>query len=218
MYRLSILNHALELLPEKAIYIERLRALLVSDVHLGKSETFQSAGIPIPTMVNQTTLDRLSKLCANYELESVFILGDLFHSRSALVPEVLDSWFEFVRSTVANVQLIVGNHDRALVSKLERLSIRCIVDAVQIEDLILSHEPITKPNHLTICGHIHPCVRIQSRLDHLRLPCFYLENRQNLLVLPSFGEFTGGYDVKLSAHTTAYVIAENTVIPFMGKG
>jgi DNA ligase-associated metallophosphoesterase len=217
MHRLTVLDHSLNLLPEKAIYLENLKALLVSDVHLGKSETFQSVGVPIPTTVNQTTLNRLSQLCANYDLEYVFILGDLFHSRSALVPEVLDPWFQFIESIDASVQLIVGNHDRALVPKLEQLSISCILDTFQVDTLILSHEPVVKPSCLTICGHIHPCIRIKSKLDTLRLPCFYLDQTQNLLVLPSFGEFTGGYDIDLTGDIVAYAIAENQIIPFAAQ-
>jgi len=217
MQRITILETQLDLLPEKAIYIESLNALLVSDIHLGKSETFQSFGIPIPTLVNQTTLDRLQKLCANYELDYVFILGDLFHSKYALVDEVLGDWFKFVKSTSASVQLIVGNHDRGFVKKLEQLSISCILEAIQIENLILSHEPQPQAGRLNICGHVHPCVRLKTKLDNLRLPCFYLERSQNLLVLPSFGEFTGSYEVSLIADSTAYVVAEGSVIPFEGK-
>lgn len=217
MHRLTVCNHSLQLLPEKAIYVEQLKALLVSDVHLGKPETFQAVGVPIPTAVNQTTLDRLRQLCLQYELESVFVLGDLFHSKLALVATVLDPWFEFVASISADVRLIVGNHDRTLVPQLEQLSIHCIPDEIQLNQLLLTHEPILKPDCFTICGHIHPCVRIQSKLDNLRLPCFYLEQAQNRLVLPSFGEFTGGYDVELKSGTTAYAIAENQVIPLMGR-
>ncbi|MDX2229672.1 MAG: ligase-associated DNA damage response endonuclease PdeM [Leptolyngbyaceae cyanobacterium bins.349] len=217
MHSLTILGNQLHLLPEKAIYIQSLNTLLLSDVHLGKSETFQSWGVPIPNCVNQTTLDRLQKLCSHYDLEYVFILGDLFHSKQALADAVLDAWFEFVKNSSASVQLIVGNHDRALVPKLEQLSISCILHEMRLENLILSHEPTPKPDCLNICGHIHPCVRIKTRLDDLRLPCFYLEHSQNLLVLPSFGEFTGGYEVPLNSGTTAYAVAENTIIPLNGK-
>jgi metallophosphoesterase superfamily enzyme len=48
----------------------------------------------------------------------------------------------------------------------------------------------------------------------LRLPCFYLEHHKNLLILPSFGEFTGGYEVELKQNATAYVVVENSVLAF----
>jgi DNA ligase-associated metallophosphoesterase len=216
MYSLPLLGNTLHLLPEKAIDLPEHRALLVSDVHLGKSETFQSLGIPIPNGVNQTTLDRLQNLCLHHQPDHLFILGDLFHSRYALVDEVIDAWMKFVQSIHADVKLIIGNHDRALVSTLQQLSIQCITDAIQVNNLILSHEPYFGSGCFNICGHIHPCVRISSKSDTLRLPCFYVDHSRQQLILPSFGEFTGGADLPLKSGTTAYVVVENAVIPFAG--
>jgi DNA ligase-associated metallophosphoesterase len=213
---LNICNINLKLLPEKAIYVKHLKSLLVSDIHLGKSETFQRAGIPIPNTVNTATLDRLQALCLQLQPDHLFILGDLFHSKFAFVDEVLDRWFEFLESTQTNVILIIGNHDRHLTHSLDQLSIHQFTDAIQIDNLILSHEPSPQSHHLNICGHVHPCLNIKTKLDRLRLPCFYLDNKQHVLVLPSFGEFTGGYEVELTTSTTAYVIAEDTIIPFQG--
>lgn len=218
MHAITVLGNHLHLLPQKAIYIEQLKALLVSDVHLGKAETFQAHGVPIPNAVNREILNRLQTLCAQFELDYVFILGDLFHSKAALVDEVLSGWFQFVQQLNASVQLIVGNHDRPLVPVLESLSIQCILDAIQIDNLVFSHEPTPQPNCLNICGHVHPCVRIKTKLDNLRLPCFYLETAQNLLILPSFGAFTGSYEVAIADGNTAYVVAESTVIAWNGKG
>ncbi|MBD2460514.1 ligase-associated DNA damage response endonuclease PdeM [Oscillatoria sp. FACHB-1407] len=206
----------LKLLPEKAIYIDQFKSLLVSDIHLGKSETFQRAGIPIPNAINAETLDRLQNLCLRLKPDHLFILGDLLHSKFALVDEVLNLWFDFLQSVEADVSLIIGNHDRYLTHQLEKLSIHYFTDAIQIENLILSHEPSPQAHHLNICGHIHPCLNIKTKLDRLRLPCFYFDQIQHLLVLPSFGEFTGGYEVELTSSATAYVIAEDVIIPFQG--
>lgn len=218
MYRVTLLGNSLQLLPEKAIYVDSLKALLVSDVHLGKSETFQRLGVPVSSSVNRATLERLSTLCSQFEVETVWILGDLFHSKFALVNEVVDEWLQFIASVKASVQLVIGNHDRTLTARLEDLSIQCIQEAIQIDNLILSHEPTPHQDCLNICGHIHPCVRLKSGLDTLRLPCFFWDASQNLLVLPSFGEFTGGHEVLLTAGSTAFAIAEDAVIPFEGKG
>jgi uncharacterized protein len=213
---ITVLGTALQLLPEKAIYIESLQLLLVSDVHLGKSETFQAAGIPISNQVNQDSLDRLQALCLKAQPKTLMILGDLFHSRFSLVKDVIDGWAQFLAAVQVDVKLIVGNHDRALSKSLQPLSIECFTEALQYNRLLLSHEPCSQPNVLNICGHIHPCVRIKTKLDQLRLPCFYLERKEKRLVLPSFGAFTGGYEVELTSGSTAYAIAENTIVPFDG--
>lgn len=206
----------LQLLPDRAIYLEKFKTLLVSDVHLGKSETFQSRGIPIPNQVNQGSLDRLQTLCQTFQPEQLIVLGDLFHSRFALVDELLEHWSEFMQTIHIPVRLVVGNHDRGLISRLEKWAIDCIPEILQQGNLILSHEPAPQDGCLNICGHIHPCVRIKTRLDNLRLPCFYLKQSEEVLILPSFGEFTGGYEMPLNPGIVAYVPVENTVIPFKG--
>lgn len=214
MQEICVLGVDLQLLPEKAIYLQQSHSLLVADVHLGKSETFQRFGIPIPNQVNQETLDRLQRLCDRVNPDELIILGDLFHSQLALVAEVQDAWSSFLAHVEAEVKLIVGNHDRALISQLQPFSMECVKDAIALENLWLSHEPDSQSHNLNICGHIHPCLKIKTRLDNLRLPCFYLDKNQNQLMLPSFGAFTGGYEVELKPGTIAYVVAEDAVIPF----
>lgn len=209
----TILGVELQFLPEKAVYIKHLQSLFVADIHLGKSETFQTLGVPIPNTVNQATLDRLQHLCSQFNPKKLFILGDLFHSKFALVDEVLDSWSHFQNAVNAEITLIIGNHDRKLVQSLPLSSIQYSTDAIQIDNLLLSHEPAPQKGCLNICGHVHPCVHLREKLDSLRLPCFYLDHSKNLLILPSFGEFTGAYELPLTRNTTAYIVVENCVVP-----
>ena len=210
-----LFNNRLQLLDDKALYLPDEEALLVSDVHLGKAETFQSLGIPISSQMNQENLDRLRSLCWQTQPKKLFILGDLFHSKKSLVPEVLVAWDKFLKEINAKTTLIVGNHDRRLISKLPPLSMDCLVEAVALGSFLLSHEPETS-NHLAlnICGHIHPVVKLRSPTDSLRLPCFFVEYAQRRLTLPSFGEFTGGYEIKLVENTCAYVACEGEAIAF----
>lgn len=212
MKTIDIGQTQLQLLPEKAIYIKELNSLLMADVHLGKSETFQTLGIPIPNLINQQTLRRLYQLCYEFQPENLIILGDLFHSKLALVDEVLEIWSNFITSINITVQLIIGNHDRPLFQTLEHIPIQFIAETLQVGHLLLSHEPCPQGDRLNICGHFHPCVRLKTRLDSLRLPCFYLDHSQNLLMVPSFGEFTGSYEVQPKTNTTVYVVADDAVI------
>lgn len=214
MYEINHSGSVLQLLPEKAIYVERLELLLVADIHLGKAETFQALGVPISNRVTWQTLERLRSLCSRFAPKTLVILGDLFHSRRGLVDDVLNSWSEFCQTTSSHIQLIVGNHDRHLISRLKHCVIDCHSSPLQIQNLLLSHEPLPQANRLNICGHVHPCFRIRSKSDTLRLPCFYFEAVQQTLTLPSFGEFTGGHEVSLAPGAIAYVIADNAVIPF----
>ncbi|MGB3139059.1 MAG: metallophosphoesterase, partial [Nodosilinea sp.] len=111
---LTVGSIRLQLLPERAIYVEALGALLVSDVHLGKAETFQHHGLPVSSQTNRATLQRLEDLCAWYHPEQLWILGDLFHGQDGMADEVIDAWLKFLHRTQVSAQLVVGNHDRRL--------------------------------------------------------------------------------------------------------
>lgn len=215
MKHLQLGDTLIQLLPQRAVYIPQHHALLVSDVHLGKSETFQQFGIPVPSMVNQTTLARLQELCHVHRPHVLWILGDLFHGSQGMTDAVVDSWLTFLRHSSVEVQLIIGNHDRHLQATLERLSLRCCSHPVTLGHVLLSHEPCSRvASQVNVCGHIHPCVRLEGGGDRLRLPCFYWEPSPKRLTLPAFGEFTGGYTVPLSQGAIAYTIAEDQVIAF----
>lgn len=208
---------ALELLPERAAYLPDWKALLVSDVHLGKSETFQHYGIPIPGQVNEGTLARLRQARDRTGATQLFVLGDLFHSRWSLVDAVIETWLRFLETTQLSVTLVLGNHDQGLAAALEPLSIRCCPAALPLASLLLSHGPQSSPDRLNICGHVHPCVRLGGPQDRLRLPCFYWEAAPARLTLPAFGDFTGGCEVALGPGAIAYVIADDQVIPFTAE-
>ncbi len=215
---IELFGQRLQLLDDKALYLPEVQTLLVSDIHLGKAETFQSFGIPISNKMNEENLERLRSLYRQVKPEKLFILGDLFHSRESLVPEVLISWDKFVKEIAATVTLIVGNHDRRLVSALPPMPMETQIDAVEVGPFLLSHEPeMQHGSVLNICGHIHPVIRLRSHTDSLRLPCFFIERNAKRLTLPSFGEFTGGYEIELVENTCAYVACEGEAIPFNAK-
>jgi DNA ligase-associated metallophosphoesterase len=215
---ICLFDYRLRLLDDRALYLPDVEALLVSDVHLGKAETFQAMGIPISTQVNAENLARLKEITLHTQPKNLFILGDLFHSRRSLVPEVLIGWDMFLKEIAARVCLIVGNHDRRLVADLPPLAMECQVEAVMLGPFLLSHEPEqVSAEAVNICGHIHPVVKLRSRTDSLRLPCFFVEPDQRRITLPSFGEFTGGYEVDLVGNTCAYVACEGEAIAFHAR-
>ena len=190
------------------------QALLLSDVHLGKAETFQMAGIPVAQQVNEETLERLRSHCQQMQPQEIFILGDLFHSRQGMVTEVEAAWCQYLEDTDAKVTLIVGNHDRAALGPVFEMDYSS--HPITLGKLLLSHEPLSPADlsqgHLNICGHVHPVVHLKSAIDRLRLPCFYHEHQPQRLTLPSFGSFTGGYEVTVGKGRTAYVIVEGCLM------
>ncbi|MEO0408647.1 MAG: ligase-associated DNA damage response endonuclease PdeM [Cyanobacteria bacterium P01_A01_bin.135] len=211
---LQIEHLTLRLLSERAVYLPEQEALLVADLHAGKSETFQQFGIPVPAQVNQGTLTRLMRLCDRLQPKRLFILGDWFHSSYGLVEEVLEPWTHFLAQQAMAVTLIVGNHDRRLLGEVAELTKQLtVIEEMEFAGLWLTHGPEPPAaGRLTLCGHVHPCIRLRSALDNLRLPCFYWDRPAKMLILPSFGEFTGGYELPLSAEVTAFAVAETELV------
>lgn len=206
-HRANLLHGEELIFLDRAIYVPGQQALLLSDLHLGKAETFQLAGIPIAQQVNDETLEELRSHLAQWQPQRVFILGDLFHSRQGLVPELAAVWSQLLAEAEARFTLIVGNHDRAALG--DPFDMDYSTQPVPLGQLVLSHEPVDPTtltrDQLNICGHIHPVVELKGMVDSLRLPCFYYERPSQRLIMRAFGAFTGGYEMAMKKGVTAYI-------------
>ena len=197
----------LELLPQRALWHRASGCLLVADLHLGKAESFQASGIPLPSDGDLSTLNQLLDLAAQLQPQRVVVLGDLIHSRLGLTAELRAKIGALPELLGCPLELIGGNHDEG--SWLEGLSAgaprRC-------GDLWLSHEPCTpmEADLLNVAGHVHPVAVLGKGADRLRLPCFALRRPARQLLLPAFGHLTGGYAV--SPDYERWVIAEAQVL------
>src|ERR1039457_5858670 len=82
----------LSLMPQKAIFWEEEKMLLLSDLHLGKATHFRKAGIPVPIKVFQKDLDSLSYIVDKTNPATICFLGDLFHSDIDYEFELMQNW------------------------------------------------------------------------------------------------------------------------------
>lgn len=198
---------SLELLPQRALWDGAGGCLLVADLHLGKAESFQASGIPLPSDGDLSTLNQLLDLAAQHQPQRVVVLGDLIHSRVGLTAELRAKIRALPELLGCPLELIGGNHDQG--SWLEGLRAgppqRC-------GDLWLSHEPCTphEPDLLNVAGHVHPVAVLGQGADRLRLPCFALHRTTRQLLLPAFGHLTGGWAV--SPEYQRWVIADGHVL------
>ncbi len=198
---------SLELLPERAAWDPQRRALLVADLHLGKAESFQAQGIPLPSDGDQGNLNRLLALCCSLGPEQVLVLGDLIHSRLGLTGELQEKLAALPELMGCELVLVGGNHDRGAIFPALRAQ-----PSLQMGDWWLSHEPErpAQPGLLNICGHLHPVAQLGQGAVRLRLPCFGLDQAQQRLLLPAFGDLTGGHPAP--AGLERWVIADDQVL------
>lgn len=202
----------LQLLGEKAIYVEEFRLLLIADPHFGKAAHFRKAGIPVSEKLHIGDLMIIQKLIQTYKPEHLYFLGDLFHSDLNFAWNDLETFAEYHPET--NFHLIKGNHDilPKLVYRSDIWEVH--TDSLILGNMILSHEPMANipPDKINLCGHIHPGISLYGvGRQKLTLPCFFVSPNQ--IILPAFGRFTGLYTMKCGKDDNAFVIADKKVIP-----
>jgi uncharacterized protein len=201
-------NQTFRLLPEKgALWLEQTM-LLVADLHLGKAETFQALGLAVPSGHHDQDLECLHRLCQKVQPKSLAILGDLFHARVGLNDALIKTIAEAFRELELDILWIAGNHDRQLHNLAEMLGVR-LERELLTDGLLLTHKP-AQENIPNICGHLHPRVRLWMQKEKIDLPCFVLE--ENTLVLPAFGSFTAGTQMKKKASRRLYACVESKLL------
>ncbi len=200
-------GHRLQLLAERAVWEPQQGLLLVADLHLGKAESFQSQGIPLPSDGDGATFNALLALAHRHRPAQVLVLGDLIHSRLGLTADLRQKLQALPDLLGCPLRLIGGNHERG-----------CWLEGLQQEPslalgpLWLSHAPEPRAGHLNLCGHRHPVALVGGGADRLRLPCFAYDPKAEQLVLPAFGQLTGGHPCPEGE--VLWLVAEGAVVPW----
>lgn len=171
------------------IYQPDQKLLVVADLHLGKGNHFAHLGYPIPLYDFTDTIDRLSFLMSYFRPYTVILLGDSFHSAVSLntLPNSLFQQLKFLTRQTENFIWLIGNHDSTLLGHEELEGI--FLSSFTIGDIVLAHIP-TATDAYQIVGHYHPKIKVKIRGKILRGKCYV--KSEKLLILPSFGSYTGG--------------------------
>ncbi|TDW48792.1 putative phosphoesterase [Flavobacterium sp. 270] len=204
---IEIKNQAFILHSSGALFWENKKLLLISDVHLGKVSHFRKHGIAIPNNAIAENFNKLTAVVALFNPEKVIFLGDLFHSSKNQEWDLFEEW---VSCCVSEIILVAGNHD--VIDKKHYTDINIsVLQFLQIDEFLLTHHPTERKGWFNFSGHIHPGVILRGLGGQsLKLPCFY--QKENQLILPAFGEFTGKHIMKPDREDIIYAIAEEHII------
>ena len=177
--------------PSGAFWLTAERALVVADLHLEKGSAYAARGQMLPPYDTRETLSRLVAEVAQLRPSTVVFLGDSFHDAGAearLTPDDVRTLTTV--AAVADLLWIVGNHDadgpRALPG--------AVTAAWRASSLSLVHEPTATPRFGEVAGHLHPCARVKGRAGAVRRRCFVTDGER--LVMPAFGAFAGGLNIR----------------------
>lgn len=164
-------------LPTGALHWPAQDAVLVADLHLGKSERMaRRGGALLPPYESQATLARLADDLHATGARRLIALGDTFDDDTAQ-----DALAPLARAALDQITArhdclwITGNHDPHAPGLPE----------LTLNNLTLRHIAGDGPD---ISGHYHPKITLAGR----RLPAFLVG--ADHLILPAFGAYTGGLD------------------------
>ncbi len=88
----KILNQQFWLTTDRTMYWEEEKALIVSDLHIGKTGHFRKSGIAVPSSVYKEDLQRLIVQIQYFQPRELIIVGDMFHSHANKELELFLKW------------------------------------------------------------------------------------------------------------------------------
>ncbi len=176
--------------PAGAIFWPQQSILAVADLHFEKATHYAEKGQLLPPWDTGLTLDRLAPIIRRYAPKTLLALGDSFHDPRAAgrITQVDAKKLAQIAETI-DLIWVLGNHDP---TPPEGLPGRAL-DEYQREHITFRHHPVQGSGH-EVFGHFHPRATIPARGGSLTRPCFMADNRR--VLLPAFGAFTGGLDVR----------------------
>ena len=207
-HKIFVKEEALILTNQRAIFWERKKALIISDVHLGKAAHFRKNGIAIPTQIALQDLLRLEQLLTLYNAEKLIIVGDLIHAGSNNEVELLSQ--TLLKFPQLTTHLIKGNHDRISLQQLQNMGVQHLYQQLEIDNFIFSHHPKIEEKKLVISGHIHPGINVSFPAKKtMRFPCYVVT--KNEIILPAFSSFTGLDTNKILDNASYYAFYEKGI-------
>jgi DNA ligase-associated metallophosphoesterase len=208
---ITISGERLRLLPERALYWDRQRALLIADAHFGKSATFRAFHIPVPEGSLHADLARLTQALARTRANKLIILGDLLHTakgRDADTVAAVARWRE--QHPDLDITLVRGNHDRHAGDPPPSWRIPAVNAPLPLPPFVLAHQPREAEDYV-LAGHLHPLAQLTGPgKQALRLPCFWFGARA--AVLPAFSEFTDGMLIRPAPRDQVFVVTPAQVL------
>jgi DNA ligase-associated metallophosphoesterase len=174
-----------------ALFWPEENMLIVADLHLEKGSAFAARGVLLPPYDTASTLARLARLVERFAPRIVMALGDSFHDGGGPA-RMADT----DRASLKALQRgrdwlwIAGNHDP---DPADGIGGR-FADMLAIGPLTFRHEPSSGSCEGEIAGHLHPLARVARRGRAVSRRCFASDSRR--LVMPAFGAYTGGLNVR----------------------
>jgi len=184
----------------KALWLKKVRILIISDLHIGYEEALNKQGILAPRMLFNETEKEVKELLEKIKPLVIVINGDLKHEFG----EISESeWRETLKILdlmlkQSKVVLVKGNHDKSLEPIARKRNLE-IVDKYENGEICIIHGDniIETDKKILIIGHEHPAISLKEDPKVEKYKCFLLGKfkGKKLIVMPSFLPMIEGTDV-----------------------
>ena len=192
-------------LLNKALFIEDLKILVLSDIHIGYEESLNKGGVFIPRTQFKQTIEEIKEIISELpQIEKIIILGDLKHEFGKISQQEWNetiTFLELLEKKCEEIILIKGNHDTILGPIAERKSI--VLRTMQREGkyLFLHGDKVlpeleNKKVEVICIGHMHPAIQLREGTKSEKYKCFLVGEykKKKIIVLPSFFPLIEGTD------------------------
>lgn len=215
-YKFIFKKQTLWLSSHRCIFWEEEKALILSDLHFGKTGHFRKSGIGVPQNVFKEDLQRLFSLVQFFKPNKLILVGDLFHSQANKEMDLFLKW----RNDIPHIKMILikGNHDILSSQFYKQADIEIVKEKLSIQNFCFTHditasceEANSSEINFTFSGHIHPGIAMSGGgKQQLHLPCFYFTNEY--AVLPAFSHFTGLATIKPKKTDKVFAVANDLIL------
>ncbi len=206
-------NNHFWLTAQRCIFWEEQQALIVSDLHFGKTGHFRKNGIAIPPTIFKEDLQRLVAAIAHFKPLQVIAVGDLFHSYANKELNLFLKWRNDFNEL--SFHLVKGNHDILGDDWYAQAQLIVHKETYSVDNISFVHDIASNQLQLStnfyFTGHIHPGVTLNGvGKQSLRFPCFYFT--EQYAVLPAFSRFTGLASIKQKKKDAVYAIVNESIL------
>jgi putative SbcD/Mre11-related phosphoesterase len=194
--------------PWPAIYVRKIDAIVIADLHLGYEGIMAEQGIFIPKVQFEREMEILKKIVERQKAGLVIICGDIKHEFSETsYHEFIEvtELFKFLRENFREVIAIKGNHDNYLIRVTRRHDVK-LFDEFEVGDFFFLHGH-TMPRDLeavkaryVIMAHEHPAIMLYDEVGGKeKLDCFLYGDfdDKRLVVLPAFSTLAEGSQINV---------------------
>lgn len=182
-----------------AAFLPAQETLVFADLHFEKGSAYARRGAFLPPYDTRSTIKRMAEAIARFSPARVVALGDSFHDNEAAGRLDESECTALSRLAARHDWIwIEGNHDPHPPSWLGG----AVANEIALGALVLRHLPRTRGCEGEIAGHLHPVATVARRGMALRRRCFLSDGVR--LLLPAFGAYTGGLDVRDAAVTVLF--------------